>query len=390
MGSVGGPEHSDDEDEGVTAEGRIVGDPFVAIERIRRQVVNDPEDHDGVATAYFSYYVHDRVRYPRYGGTACHRPGHYAWWDGFDPYYATCSVVDFRVNFGWFWGTPYWAGCVPYYVYVVRPYCPPYYRSWAGTCYSSWDGWGRWNTLWGSHLTRYKAPAPPPDYIAPSKYKWDRRWQNERPAPPGFLPAAGTGGRIEAKRVPVSGDPKSGVIARSDWRRGGELRRPVGRTPVGEAPRENGGPGRPVERSRWGVERAPLGGANGQGDGRSVNRREGRPGSEPPRNEPPVEGRRDNPPRGFDSPPRYEPPRNAPPRNERPSAPRNEQPGFGRAPRGEQPRFERPAPPRGEQPSRPRGEQPSRPRNERPAPSHHDDKQKGGGDRGDTNRRGGG
>ena len=29
----------------------------------------------------------------------CHRPGAWAWWDGFDPYYTHCSVVDFSVFF---------------------------------------------------------------------------------------------------------------------------------------------------------------------------------------------------------------------------------------------------------------------------------------------------
>ena len=409
VGYVGGPENAGDEDDFVTREGRIVGDPFVAIERIRREVVSDPDDRDGVATAYVSYYVHDHVRYPRYVCNDCHRPGHYAWWDGFDPYYASCSVVDFRVNFGWFWGTPYWSSCVPYYVYVVRPSCPPYYQPWAGNCFSSWDGWRRWNTLWGSHLTRYKPAAPPVAYIPPSRYKWDRRWQSDRPAPPGFLTAGGSRGRIQAPRMPQSGDPLSGVVARTDWRPGGELRRPIERAPLGEAPRQGDATGRFVERPRRGVERSPVGDANGEGGQTYGGRREGRPATEPPRNEPPVNVRREGRPGWSDSPPRNErpaPPRNEPPVNVRregrpgwsDSPPRNEQPRFERpAPRNEQPRFERPAPPRNESPrnerpaprnEQPRFERPAPSRNDRPAPSQRGD-QKGRGDRGDKGDRGG-
>jgi len=100
VGFVGQP---DDED-GVTSEGRIVGDPFVAMERIRRAVVRDYQDEGEFATAYTTYYVHDRVRYPRYLCNDCHRPGYWSWWDGFDPYYTTCSAFDFRVNYNWYWG----------------------------------------------------------------------------------------------------------------------------------------------------------------------------------------------------------------------------------------------------------------------------------------------
>ena len=372
VGYVGAPEKSNEAQEGVTAEGRIVGDPFVAIERIRRQVVSNPDDADGVATAYFSYYVHDRVRYPRYVCNDCHRPGRYAWWDGFDPYYATCSVVDFRVNFGWFWGSPYWSGYVPYYVYVVRPYCPPYYQPWAGNYYSSWDGQQCWNTMWGSHLTRYKPAAPPPAYVSPSKYKWDRNWQSERPAPPGFLTAAGTRGRIQAQRMPQSADQQAGVVARTDWRPGGGLRRPVARAPMGEAPREVGATGRSVERPLRGVERAPVGGAYGDGGATYATPRQGRPTAEPPRVESQVNVRRETRPRWSDSPPRSEPPSYQRPAPSRYEAPRYERPAPSR---GESPRYERPTPSR-----------PSQPRAERPAPQQRDNRQT----RGDRGGRGGG
>ena len=44
----------------MTAEGRIVGDPFVAMERIRRRVLSDPDNDEAFATAYTSYYIHER------------------------------------------------------------------------------------------------------------------------------------------------------------------------------------------------------------------------------------------------------------------------------------------------------------------------------------------
>ncbi|TMQ65300.1 MAG: DUF4384 domain-containing protein [Candidatus Eisenbacteria bacterium] len=186
-GEIGYQGEGDDEEEGVTQEGRIVGDPFVAMERIRRRVLEDPEDPSGFATAYVSYYVHNQVRYPRYLCYDCHRPNHWAWWDGFDPYYTTCSAIDFRVNWAWAWGPSYWNGFVPYYYYVYRPSCPPRYRGLLAsrTCYSSWDGWKRWSTLWGSRLTRFRSD-PPSGYVPPSKFRNGGVWGDDSPAPPGF------------------------------------------------------------------------------------------------------------------------------------------------------------------------------------------------------------
>jgi hypothetical protein len=177
-----------DEEEGITREGRIVGDPFVAMERVRRAVLVDSEDPESFGTAYTTYYVHEQVRYPRYLCYDCHRPGHWAWWDGFDPYYTRCSTFDFRVNWGWNWGPSYWYGYVPYYYYVVRYDCPPRYRLYTTRTihYSSWDGWKRWSALMGGSVRRYKS-APPSDYVAPSKYKDRARWPKE--TPPGLVAA---------------------------------------------------------------------------------------------------------------------------------------------------------------------------------------------------------
>src|SRR4029077_9176069 len=49
------------QEEGVTADGKIVGDPFVAMERIRRRVVAENQDPDAFGTGYVGYYVHNEV-----------------------------------------------------------------------------------------------------------------------------------------------------------------------------------------------------------------------------------------------------------------------------------------------------------------------------------------
>ena len=223
-----------DEVEGVTAEVRIVGDPFVAMERIRRKVLADPSDRESFATDYTSYYVHQAVRYPRYLCYDCHRPGQWAWWDGFDPYYASCTAMDFQVNASWWWGPSYWFGQVPYYVFVYRPDCPPRYRRYGGrgAWFSSWDGSRRWANLWGGPLRRYKTP-PPPGYISPpSKFDQGGRRRDGRPfMPPGFLasahgtprvspPERGVGGRQRPAVGPVAGS-RNDAFFRQSRRSGG-------------------------------------------------------------------------------------------------------------------------------------------------------------------------
>ncbi len=219
MGYQGGPDS--DEEEGVTAEGKVVGDPFVAMERIRRGVVDDPNDVDSFATAYTGYFVHHEVRYPRYLCADCHRPGRWAWWADFDPYYAHCSVFNFRVNWSWSWGPRYWCGFVPYYAYVYRDDCPPSYRRFraGGLWHSSWDGWRGWNRRWGGALTRFKSD-PPPDYVPPPKFDDDRRSRRRGDTnPPGYL-ADRSKRRLGAPRIePVAGDLDQGSGGRT--RRGG-------------------------------------------------------------------------------------------------------------------------------------------------------------------------
>ena len=194
----GADDEGADDEEGITAEGRIVGDPFVAMERIRRRVIANPDDPDAFATGYTSYYVHQEVKYPRYLCYDCHRPGHWAWWTDFDPYYTTCSVFEFRVNYSWYWGPGYWFGYVPYYWYVPRYGCAPVYSAYSR--YSPWGGWTRWKTLWGGSLTRYKTP-PPAGYIGPTA-DGGRRWRTGGQTPPGLV-AAGRGAAGIGSRIPI-------------------------------------------------------------------------------------------------------------------------------------------------------------------------------------------
>ena len=314
VGYVGQP----DEEEGITADGRIVGDPFVAMERIRRRVVRNSRDEDAFASAYTTYYVHERVRYPRYICYDCHRPGLYSWWSGFDPYYTTCSVFDFRVNWSWGWGPRYWFGSVPYFVYVYRDDCPPAYRRYSGngTWYSSWDGWNRWCDLWGAGgLRRYKS-APPTGYTPPARWQETR---SPREVPPGFIASGGPGvGRGVGAGHEANGSEGGGGIGRT--------RRDDGSSP-GLGPAPSGTP-------RWnGDGRAFRGGIAPPSRPDRGAGSTGSPGLQRPRGEgsdhrdvpplPPRVERAPERPREF-APPRQEPHRDSPRESRAPDPPRQE------------------------------------------------------------------
>ena len=378
LGYVG----DNDDEEGITPEGRIVGDPFVAMERIRRRLLSDPDDDDSFGTSYTSYYVHTEVKYPRYLCYDCHRPNRWAWWDGFDPYYTDCSVFSFRVNWSWYWGPSYWFGHVPYFVYVYRPDCPPRYTRYfeSGVWYSAWDGWNRWCEMWGDGgLRRYKT-APPANYIAPQKWKTDAmRLPAERRTPPGFL-AGGINNRTRdgAGRLPIGRsrpsreEIRSGDNGRTRWTQDGRIRQPDGRrvpdareqgdrtgrvqrperergdrgaTP-GYRPREESGRNRETQRREWWRPAPP----------RQEPRRENNPErewgrrEEQRREERAPERRREErapeprPAREWRQPePRQEPQREQP----RVERPRNEPPPRVEPPRNDPPRQEAPRPERG-------------------------------------------
>ena len=305
------------DEEGFDKDGRVVGDPYVAMERIRRVVLGRANDEDQFTSSYTSYYVGHEVRYPRYICNDCHRPGRWNWAQGFDPYYSNCSVFDFRVNWGWTWGPQLWSAYVPYYYYVVRADCPPRYSGWYDdrSRWSSWDGWRQWNDLWGGNLTRYK--------------------------PTGSAPGAGAPPRIR------SNDPSylpPGYLANRSGKRGGPGEPlPIGRNrPGSDEDRRPSDRGRGTERmpaKQWDAPRREPAGrpSTEEGDNRRGGRGDQRPAERPqpryepptrepdsapppkqqPSNDPPRKERRDDPPPRQD-PPRQDPPRQDPPRQDPP------------------------------------------------------------------------
>jgi len=338
------PEARAKDEEGFDEQGRIVGDPYVAMERIRRRVLVDPANVEGFGTAYTTYYVHEQVRYPRYVCNDCHRPAYWSWWPDFDPYYTRCSVVDFRVNWSWYWGPQIWTSCVPYYYYVVRTDCPPRYASWAASHqrFSSWNGWSTFNSLWGGELRRFKPVTAPASYVPPPAR--GTIWRDGS-TPPGFVPP-------DVRRVGSSADPRPVTWMPRDRGDG----KPVWR----QDPRPNPGSG---DAPRW----RPVGGGSpastppgGSGGGRQPIWRGGdhpRGGSTPAPPSPPSGGSQgdDSRQRGGDQPvwrggndsPRERPHQDTPPRQEpqRQDPPRGE-PGYKQPPPQSAPPRWSPPPPK--------------------------------------------
>jgi hypothetical protein len=319
QGESMGYEDRHDEEDGFDESGKVVGDPMVAMERIRRRVLDHPEATDDFATSYASYYVGHEVRYPRYLCADCHRPGRWEWWDGFDPYYTRCSVFDFRVNWNWCWGPCLWSSHQPYYYYVVRSDCPPRYENWYQdhSRWSSWDGYQQFNQLWGGNLTRHKTP-PPVGYQSPVSPTGKPAYNGGGSTPPGYLPPSGNNNRNRGGfREPIGigrnrpADPTPGV------RPGG-----AGRVPVSEQP----------PRFTPSEPRTP-------------------PASRPPEARPPREQPRQDPPREQ---PRHEPrqqPRQDPPRQDPPK--QQEQPQHHDSPPADRPQRQEP---QRQEPQRDRGD----------------------------------
>ena len=370
--SVGYEDPADEaeaETEGIDEKGRIVGDPYVAMERIRRRVVGETGDSQsrtgarstehasdystGMASAYSTYYVHEQVRYPRYICSDCHRSNRWAWWEGFDPYYTRCSVVDFRVNWSWCWGPQLWTGYVPYYYYVVRSDCPPRYSQFAEnrTRFSSWDGWNRFNDMSGGQLRRYKgqSPAPAPVGYTPPPPR-GLSWRQGQ-TPPGIVPP-------EVRRQSgAPGDPR-GWLQR-DRGDGKPVFRddPRGRPTVGGEPRPGGNnrPGegeRPRDWRQWKprAESPPRGGnapaPPEQGGQEGQNPPSGQGGERTPNSWRPRHDR-PSPPSAQPDSPRQEQPRQAPPQQDPPRS----DPGFRPPPASDAPKWSPPAsktnPPKG-------------------------------------------
>lgn len=233
-------DRDDDEDmTGFDADGKMVGDPYVGMERVRRRVLGRPSDSDDFASSYATYYVHQQVRYPRYVCYDCHSGSRWQWWDGFDPYHTTCSVFDLRVNWSWCWGPCGWTTYVPYYYYVVRSDCPPRYRDWYGQRIrlSSWDDRRRWNDLWGGPLRRIKSD-PPAGYQGPRAGGGrtpDVGPGGPRYKPPGYMDSPRP--RRDGAALPIGRRTRVGS-GEAETREG--IKGRPERGPVKPAPREDG------------------------------------------------------------------------------------------------------------------------------------------------------
>ena len=124
----------DDEDVDDTESGRIVGDPYVGIDRIIRRIA-PPGREDRIATNETYFYIGQRVEYPRYVCADCHYHPFY-----FDPYLNACSAFEIRIDATWAHYAPIRFGNVrPRYIYRVRPSAPTRYRQWKSQ-WSSLDG----------------------------------------------------------------------------------------------------------------------------------------------------------------------------------------------------------------------------------------------------------
>jgi hypothetical protein len=309
QGESVGYENVHAEEEGFDEDGAVVGDPMVAMERIRRRVLADASVSDAgmFATSYASYYVGNQVRYPRYLCADCHRPGQWAWWDGFDPYYTQCSVFDFRVNWNWSWGPTCWSSHVPYYYYVVRYDCPPHYQPWYEdhSRWSSWDDHHQREDLWGGPPTRYKGP-PPVGYVPPTQKPWNPALS----PPPGYIAPGGVKNPGERRPLPV-----------------GRMERPdgTGKPVIGNGGRDTGRGANPPG-GVWREPRKPYnpaeggGGSHGGSGVREGERSKPQPSAPAPRERErgkpdpapaPREERRADPPRV--DPPRHEERRADPP-----------------------------------------------------------------------------
>ena len=347
VGYAEDPEAKARDEEGFDENGRAVGDPYVVMERIRRRVLVTPEVLESFGTAYTTYYVHEQVRYPRYVCNDCHRPGSWSWWPGFDPYYAHCSVVDFRVNWGWAWGPQIWTAYVPYYYYIVRTDCPPMYRTWATSTwrFSSWDGRNRWANLWGGQLRRYK-PVPEPVGYAPPPAA-GRQWKGG--TPPGFVPPdVRREGGVPGVR-PVTWLQRDRGDGKPVWRAPGVTNERMRFRPAGDGastPRPVGTDGGRMPWRDWNRGSGSSSGSSGDtpaqtndgGQARERGRPTWRPSGDtpapqrqdPPRQDPP---QRQDPPRGEPVYKQAPPPSQAPPRQ----APPQGRPEFNRGGQGARP-----------------------------------------------------
>ena len=122
------------------ADGRVRGDPYVALTDLAQRIV--PEGYDEWDYDVVPYYVEQHYDYPRFACYDCHA---YASWTYWDPYAYDC--VRFRVviyDDPFYYPYRYYTYPYPYYPYggtrvvVTRPYAPQ-----PRFVFKEWDGASR-------------------------------------------------------------------------------------------------------------------------------------------------------------------------------------------------------------------------------------------------------
>jgi len=174
----GGRPEGDYDGEDDTESGRIVGDPYVGIDRILHRIAA-PGREDLLATNETYFYIGRRVEYPRYVCADCHYHPYY-----FDPYVSACSAFDIRIDATWAHYAPLRIGAVrPRYIYRVRPQAPTRYRQWKQQ-WSSLDGRATLRTRFlPERDVRYRREREPrirptrPEFRDLRRYREGRFWR---------------------------------------------------------------------------------------------------------------------------------------------------------------------------------------------------------------------
>lgn len=235
----GGRPEGDYESEDDTESGRIVGDPYVGIDRILRRIAA-PGREDLLATNETYFYIGRRVEYPRYVCADCHYHPYY-----FDPYVNACSVFDIRIDATWAHYAPLRIGTVrPRYIYRVRPQAPTRYRQWKQQ-WSSLDGRATLRTRFlPERDVRYRREREPrvrptrPEFRDLRRYREGRFWRGRDEVL-----------RLRERRDRVGSPPDRGARQRQEDRPGGrDVRDRERRPPDDGGYRDRGRPGPPADR----------------------------------------------------------------------------------------------------------------------------------------------
>lgn len=234
----GGRPEGDYDGEDDTESGRIVGDPYVGIDRILHRIAA-PGREDLLATNETYFYIGRRVEYPRYVCADCHYHPYY-----FDPYVSACSAFDIRIDATWAHYAPLRIGAVrPRYIYRVRPQAPTRYRQWKQQ-WSSLDGRATLRTRFlPERDVRYRREREPrirptrPEFRDLRRYREGRFWRGRDE----IL-------RLRERRDRVGPPPDRSASQRQEDRPGGrDVRDRERRPPEDRGHRDRGRPRPPAD-----------------------------------------------------------------------------------------------------------------------------------------------